>query len=44
MLRRWDTAERYVTNAVKAGEIKRASKGRYSLSEIPAIIPAGLRE
>ena len=43
MLRRWDTAERHVTNAVKAGEIRRASKGRYSLTEIPAIIPAGLR-
>lgn len=44
MVRRWDTAERYITNAVKAVEIKRVAKGSYALAAIPANVPAGVRE
>ena len=40
MLQRWATAERYITHAVKAGEIVRVSKGAYTLPQIPAEIPA----
>jgi hypothetical protein len=43
MSRRWDTAERYLTRAVKAGDVERISKGTYRLP-VPADIPAGVRE
>ena len=47
MLRRWDTAERYITSAVKKGEVYRAGKGQYTLTKpasVPAEVPAGVRE